>query len=462
MGSAAAKDPVLARRLADGINHMGWAVSGEDAYAMLRGLRTLPVRMARHGASGLTVAAWLRDQPEVAQVLHPALPGAPDHDLWARDFSGACGLFSLVMRPAPDAAVDAFLDALDLFGLGFSWGGFESLAISCDPQLAVRGSTRLRRPPRPPPCGSRGAGGSDRRPAHRARRLLGDGVRRGNMDAWLTGFLAQEALPERFRTTFEEICRPLGDRAIEWRTDFGRTAFIGLCGAQGSGKSTIAAATVGYLQSQGLRAAQMSLDDFYLGREARGWLMGQVHRLLQVRGPPGTHDVALACAVLDSLRGDGETLIPAFDKSVDERAPRSRWPRIEGPMDVVILEGWCVGARPEPAERLLAPLNRLERQDDPTGAWRGYVNRQLAEGYQALWSRLDRLILLQAPGFEVVAAGAPSRSQAEGPHRRGHERRRGGPLHPATSASPAGFWKRCRPRRLAHPLRSDRSPVPQP
>ncbi|WP_337185295.1 cystathionine beta-lyase [Phenylobacterium sp.] len=142
MGSAAAKDPALARRLADGINHMGWAVSGEDAYAMLRGLRTLPVRMARHGASGLAVAGWLRDQPEVAQVLHPALPGAPDHDLWARDFSGACGLFGLVMQPAPDAAVDAFLDALRLFGLGFSWGGFESLAISCDPQLSVRRSTR--------------------------------------------------------------------------------------------------------------------------------------------------------------------------------------------------------------------------------------------------------------------------------------------------------------------------------
>lgn len=284
------------------------------------------------------------------------------------------------------------------------------------------------------------------------------------MDAWLTEFLAQEALPERFRTTFEEICRPLGDRAIEWRADFGRTAFIGLCGAQGSGKSTIAAATVGYLQSQGLRAAQMSLDDFYLGREARGWLMGQVHRLLQVRGPPGTHDVALACAVLDSLRGDGETLIPAFDKSVDERAPRSRWPRIEGPMDVVILEGWCVGARPEPAERLLAPLNRLERQDDPTGAWRGYVNRQLAEGYQALWSRLDRLILLQAPGFEVVR-GWRAEQEAKLRARTG-----AGMSEPEVGRFIQHYERLTRwileemPDRADWriPLRSDRSPVPQP
>lgn len=138
MGSAAARDPKLVRKLADGVNHMGWAVSGEDAYAMLRGLRTLPTRMARQGESGLSVAAWLRDQPEVAQVLYPALPGCPGHELWARDYKGACGLFGFVLKPAPQAAVNAFLDALKLFGLGFSWGGFESLAIWCDPQLKVR------------------------------------------------------------------------------------------------------------------------------------------------------------------------------------------------------------------------------------------------------------------------------------------------------------------------------------
>lgn len=138
MGSAAASDPKLARALCDGVLHLGWAVSPEDAYQMLRGLRTLPTRLTRHGASGLTVAAWLRDQPQVRQVLHPALPGAPDHELWARDYKGACGLFGFVLNPAPNAAVDAFLDTLKVFGLGFSWGGFESLAISCDPQLKTR------------------------------------------------------------------------------------------------------------------------------------------------------------------------------------------------------------------------------------------------------------------------------------------------------------------------------------
>jgi D-glycerate 3-kinase len=222
------------------------------------------------------------------------------------------------------------------------------------------------------------------------------------LDDWLAGFMAEERLPEAFRQTFHEVCEPLADRASDWRRDFGRTALVGLCGSQGSGKSTIAAATVRVLAQRGLNAVAVSLDDFYLGHEARTWLAGKTHRLLQVRGPPGTHDVALACAVLDHLRVNGVTPLPAFDKATDERAPKSRWREIEGPVDVVILEGWCVGARPEPSERLTPHVNTLERRDDPSRAWRGYVNRQLGEGYQALWGRLDRLVLLQAPGFEVV------------------------------------------------------------
>jgi len=138
MGSACARDDRLFRRLDDGIMHLGWAVSPEDAYQMLRGLRTLPTRLERQGASALKVAAWLQAQDEVAEVLFPALPGARHHHLWKRDWRGACGLFSVVLKPASAHAVDALLDALSLFGLGFSWGGFESLAISCDPQLNKR------------------------------------------------------------------------------------------------------------------------------------------------------------------------------------------------------------------------------------------------------------------------------------------------------------------------------------
>ena len=142
MGSAAARDPGISDRLHAGVVDLGWSVAAEDAYAMLRGLRTLDVRLKRHGENGLEVARWLAGRPEVASVLHPALPGAPGHDLWKRDYSGASGLFAFVLRPAPQQATAALLDALELFGLGFSWGGYESLAIDCDPQLTVRSSRR--------------------------------------------------------------------------------------------------------------------------------------------------------------------------------------------------------------------------------------------------------------------------------------------------------------------------------
>ena len=138
MGSAAAASPELGHALERSIVDFGWSVSGEDAYEMLRGLRTLPTRLERHGASSLKVAAWLRRQPQVAQVLHPALPGAPGHDLWRRDYAGPAGLFGVVLKPVAPPALEAFLDALALFGLGFSWGGFESLALTADPQFDVR------------------------------------------------------------------------------------------------------------------------------------------------------------------------------------------------------------------------------------------------------------------------------------------------------------------------------------
>lgn len=111
---------------------LGITVAPEDAFLAARGLRTMSVRLARHHASGLTVARWLEKRPEVLRVLHPALPGHPGHAMWKRDFSGASGLFSIILKPVPKIAVDAFLDRLELFGLGYSWGGFESLAIPFD------------------------------------------------------------------------------------------------------------------------------------------------------------------------------------------------------------------------------------------------------------------------------------------------------------------------------------------
>lgn len=122
-------------RLKETIADLGVNVAPDDAYLTLRGLRTLEPRMAQHQAGALEIARWLKSRPEVLRVLHPALEEDPGHALWKRDFSGASGLFGVVLKPASTRQVNAFLDALGLFGLGFSYGGFESLAIYCDPQL---------------------------------------------------------------------------------------------------------------------------------------------------------------------------------------------------------------------------------------------------------------------------------------------------------------------------------------
>jgi cystathionine beta-lyase len=103
-----------------------------DVYLALRGVRTLAVRLERHFKSGLSIARWLEQRPEVLRMLHPAMESDPGHALWKRDFTGASGLFSMVLKPVPQKAVYAFLDTLELFGIGASWGGYESLAVPFD------------------------------------------------------------------------------------------------------------------------------------------------------------------------------------------------------------------------------------------------------------------------------------------------------------------------------------------
>jgi cystathionine beta-lyase len=120
------------RSLHETVDRMGLCVGPDDMYLGLRGLRTLGARVAQHQASGLKIARWLAERREVLRVIHPALESDPGHAIWQRDYLGACGLFSMVLRPVEEPAVHTFLNALKLFGLGVSWGGFESLAIPFD------------------------------------------------------------------------------------------------------------------------------------------------------------------------------------------------------------------------------------------------------------------------------------------------------------------------------------------
>jgi cystathionine beta-lyase len=118
--------------ISEAIRLLGVCAGPDDVFLALRGLRTLAVRLAQHHQSGLEMARWLAGRPEVIRVLHPALESDPGHAIWKRDFTGASGLFSIVLKPAPQQAVDALLDTVKLFGMGYSWGGFESLVIPFD------------------------------------------------------------------------------------------------------------------------------------------------------------------------------------------------------------------------------------------------------------------------------------------------------------------------------------------
>jgi len=218
-------------------------------------------------------------------------------------------------------------------------------------------------------------------------------------------FVAEHYLPSRFGRLIDAYYAPLVLWVAEQRSA-GHTLLLGINGAQGSGKTTLAAFLQLALESHvGWRAAVLSIDDFYLTRMQREDLAARVHPLLSTRGVPGTHDLELLSSSIESLRnlGANKTLrVPRFDKSLDDRADARTWPAIVGPVDVIILEGWCVGSLPQSSDALLQPLNALEAEQDPSGEWRHFVNEQLRRRYAPLFTQLDRLIFLRVPDFDAV------------------------------------------------------------
>lgn len=181
-----------------------------------------------------------------------------------------------------------------------------------------------------------------------------------------------------------------------------RPFVLGLCGAQGSGKSTLAARLEHRLNAQGIGCVTLSLDDLYKTHAARRQMAQDVHPLFATRGPPGTHDLELGFALIEALEHHQAGRIPRFDKARDDRYPAANWDVAPAGTQVLVLEGWFVGARPQPREALARPINALERDEDPTAIWRCYANAALAGDYQRLFARIDLLVLLAAPDFAVV------------------------------------------------------------
>ena len=219
-------------------------------------------------------------------------------------------------------------------------------------------------------------------------------------------FIQQEHLPSTYLLDATQCFLPLvRDLEARFRASPHRPLLIGINGAQGTGKSTMAKLLSTLLTSNGHRVANLSIDDFYYSKAKRQELANQIHPLLASRGVPGTHDVDLALRLLEQLRTAGpeqQVTLPGFDKSLDDCQAIAVREKIRGPIDIIILEGWFIGVKPQKEIELTEAINELEANEDSDSRWRGYVNQQLAGAYQSLFEQLNMLLMLQAPGFEAV------------------------------------------------------------
>ncbi|MCI4591669.1 kinase [Sphingobium sp. BYY-5] len=223
------------------------------------------------------------------------------------------------------------------------------------------------------------------------------------MIARIDDLIAAERLPSTYAATVDRWWRPLAGRIAQWRADAGHILIVGINGAQGSGKSTLCRfLEAALLPEYGLSAVTVSLDDLYLPLVDRERIAHEIHPLFRTRGIPGTHDVALGISILDDLAVGREVLVPRFSKALDDRLPQSDWVLHPGHADVILFEGWCVGARPQDAANLGTPLNALEAEADPEGVWRRHVNAALQGSYAQWFSRIDRLVMLKPPSFDDV------------------------------------------------------------
>jgi D-glycerate 3-kinase len=224
-----------------------------------------------------------------------------------------------------------------------------------------------------------------------------------SLRAALEQFAHQEKLPDAYLHTVEQWFLPLAEDILRRVAHSHQALLVGVSGCQGSGKTTLASLLVLLLRELlGLKGVNLSIDDFYLTHAQRQQLAHTVHPLLATRGVPGTHDVQLALDTIAALRKPGVVAIPRFNKAVDDRAPQSEWPKVQAPVDVIVLEGWCLAIGPQSHEQLEAAINSLEEQEDTEGAWRRYVNERIGREYAQLYDMVDYLVMLKAPDFAKV------------------------------------------------------------
>jgi D-glycerate 3-kinase len=225
---------------------------------------------------------------------------------------------------------------------------------------------------------------------------------------YLSFLSSQEVQSEPFYNKLGQLKNfylPICERIYQDYKKNKKIKIIGLTGGQGAGKSTITQIIkLIFDYNYNLKVVYFSIDDFYKTLKERTKLSENIHKLFKTRGVPGTHDTKLLKKTFSDLmkKKFKPVLIPSFDKSRDDRAPKKKWKKIYKQPNIIIFEGWCVGARPQKNKDLIKPKNILEKKEDPEFLWRNKVNKELKNEYRKIFDKIDRLIFLKVPNFECV------------------------------------------------------------
>jgi len=223
-------------------------------------------------------------------------------------------------------------------------------------------------------------------------------------DSLISKFLIEHQLPDEYVQNIDNWFAGVAEKVVIEQQQANAPLILGVNGAQGSGKSTLSDLLERlFIEKYDLKAVTLSLDDFYFTRKERQSLSDTVHPLLLTRGVPGTHDTGLAIKTISELlKGESEVRIPRFDKGSDDRYAQEFWTVVDGSVDIIIFEGWCLGAEAQKQQALEQPINELEQKHDLAGLWRNYVNEKLRGDYAELFNLIDTWIMLKAPSFDVV------------------------------------------------------------
>ena len=219
---------------------------------------------------------------------------------------------------------------------------------------------------------------------------------------------SQEVVSEPFRDKLGQLNNfflPISEKIYRNYLNNKKTKIIGLTGGQGSGKSTISQILKIILKEGfNLSTVIFSIDDFYKTLQERKAMSKKINPLFLTRGVPGTHNTSLLLKCLKNLKSKNfkKFSIPKFDKSIDDRLSKMFWQNIKTKPDIVIFEGWCVGASPQKNKDLIAPINVLEKEKDKKRTWRNYVNKELKNRYEKIFKLIDLMIFLKIPSFEYV------------------------------------------------------------